>query len=364
MKEKNLEMKENPGGERKIERKISHYERFCKRICERIPQAKREKKYFPMLAYAGIKEDFDFWLGKRMLFTMLVAIIGFLLPWTIGKYFGLIEFDLGFITPIPLIASVGLGIALAIIALLLFYLGLYYRIEGRTTMAEAILPDFLMLVASNVNAGMTPFAAFRSSARKEFGPLSEEVKLAAAKSLGTESFQLALKRLSLRIKSKVLEETIAFFSQTLKSGGHLSKLLETSATDLRQTQELKKELISSTRMYVIFVAFVIVIGAPLLLAVAVQFLDMISAIQAESTIANADLGAVSFLSTELLITPEFMRMVGYALLIGNAILSSMFIGVISNGKAKMGLQYLPAILIASAVVFTVFGFVLSGFLGA
>src|SRR3989338_1305476 len=49
-------------------------------------------------------------------------------------------------------------------------------------------PGFLLLVSSNINAGMTPFNSFQVAARPEFGPLAEEIKYAVSKSLGTTSF--------------------------------------------------------------------------------------------------------------------------------------------------------------------------------
>jgi len=324
------------------------YERLCKSVCEIIPQEKRTAKVFPKLRYAGITENFDVWLGKKMILVFLTGLIGFLLPLTIGRYFALLDFSF-FVT---MLIAIGLGIAFAIAATLTVYLHLYYTIEGRASMVESILPDFLMLVASNVSAGMTPFSAFRAGARKEFGPLSEEIKIASAKSLGTKSFSGALNQLTVRIKSKVLEETVSFFSQSLKSGSKLSKLLETSAMDLKKTQELKKDLASSTRMYVMFVAFVIVIATPLLLGVSIQFLQMVSAVQGEQlTQGSEGISSVAFLSSELNITPDFMVNISYILLIGNAILASLFIGVIGGGKAKMGLRYAPVILVASVVAF-------------
>ena len=357
----------------KKSRSARFYERVCKGLCERIPQKKRREKVFPLLEYAGIEDDFDFWFGKRIFLVLFAGLIGLIIPWTAGRFFNLLDFESAVpvvfgemiitLQLIPMIASVVLGIGLAAGAAVLFYLHLYYLIEGRASRVESILPDFLLLVASNVNAGMTPFSAFRSAARKEFGPLTKEIKLAASRSLGTESFQQALKELSKRIKSRSLEETVAFFSQALRSGGHLSKLLETSANDLRQTQEMRKELLSSTKMYVIFVAFVVVIGAPLLLGVAVQFLDMISAIQGESTLGSADVVAVGFLASEMSITPAFMQLTAYVLLLGNAVLSSMFIGMLASGKAKMGLKYAPVILIVSVIVFIVVSLLLKGLLG-
>jgi len=336
------------------------YERLCKGLCERIPQKKREAKIFPMLTYAGVKENFDFWLGKRMILVLLAGLVGLLLPLTLGNYLQLFELSM----ELTLLAGLATGIVLAAITMVMFYLHIYYVIEGRASMVEGILPDFLLLVASNINAGMTPFASFRASARKEFGPLTEEIKIVSAKSLGTKSFSSALKQLSENIKSKILNETVSFFSQAMKSGGKLAKLLETSAVDLRQTQEMKKELLSSTRMYVIFVAFVIVVATPLLLAVAIQFLSMISSIQAQSQVGGAEeVASVAFLSSEMSITPEFMTNVSYILLFGNALLASLFIGVLGEGKAKMGLKYAPVIFIASFAVLIISNGFLGQFLG-
>jgi hypothetical protein len=339
----------------------SGYARLCKGLCEIVPQERREKKVFPLLEYAGINEDFDVWLGKRMVLAIIAFVIGFLLPLTVGKYFGLLEFlEMGFL----LAVSIVLGLAFMVGTALLFYLHLYYVIEGRSSMVEAILPDFLMLVASNINAGMTPFSAFRSGARKEFGPLSEEIKIASAKSLGTRSFASALKKLGTRIKSRVLDETVSFFSQAMKGGGKLTRLLETSALDLRATQEMKKELKSSTRMYVLFVAFVIIIATPLLLAVSIQFLGMIASIQGESNVGlGGEVGAVAFLSAEMAITPDFMSNVSFLLLLGNALLAGLFVGIIGEGKAKMGLRYSPLIFVASVAVLFASNVVLGQFLG-
>lgn len=338
------------------------YERICKGFGEIIPLSQKEKFVFKELEFAGIKDDFHFWIGKRVLAAVLAALIGLLFPWTAGKFFGIIDFETA-----PLIVPVAYSIFLAALFLLLvivsFYLHLYYQLEGRVTLVEDILPDFLMLVASNINAGMTPTAAFRGATRKEFGPLSEEIKAATAKSLGTESFTESLRELSKKIKSKTLEETVDFFGQSLRSGGHLAKLLETSANDLRQTQELKRELASSTRMYIIFVGFIVVIATPVLLGVSVQFLKMVTAIQAQNPLSS-ELGTttVAFLSTELRISPQFMQTTAYLLLLVNSILSSLFIGMLGSGKAKLGLKNFPFLLFFSIATFSIATALLEKFL--
>ncbi|MFH1586719.1 MAG: type II secretion system F family protein [Candidatus Diapherotrites archaeon] len=319
--------------------------RIAARISDFLPQKIKDDKIRPLLEFAGSQEDMDSWLGKRMFLAFLFAAIGFLLPLTIGPFME------GLNLPIRIVLSFFLMVLFFVFVLFLYFLNLYYVIENRASIVEAILPDFLLLVTANLRAGMTPFAAFRGGARTEFGPLAEEVKIAASKSLGTSSFSDALKTLSLRIRSRSLKETVSFFSHALRAGGHLAKLLETTALDLRKTQEMRKDLESSTKMYVLFVVFVVVIASPLLMAVSVQFIDMITAIieQSPSTAGSP----YNPFPSDFDISVEFMRNLSYALFFGNSLLAGIFIGTLSDGKGLMGLKYFPAILMACFLVFFV-----------
>jgi len=334
------------------------YKRVCYGLCELVSQETREKHVYPLLDYAGISEDHDFFLGKKMILAMLFGLIGFMLVLNVPA--------VGVLVPesFLVISALLAGIVFFCLAVLSTYMFIYYLIDGRVKMVEAILPDFLLLVASNVRAGMTPFAAFRSSARKEFGALGEEIRIATSKSLGTESFNEALSRLSKRIASEPLKETVSFFAQSLKSGGKIAKLLETTAQDLRQTQALKKEFLASTRMYVMFVVFVVVIATPVLLSVSVQFLDMVSSIQEESQAGSVEDLSVGFLASELSFDVSFLQTVAYVLLAGNSLLASIFIGVIGQGKGKNGLKYFPVLLVVSYIIFFVARTVFSGMLSA
>ena len=312
-----------------------------------VSRRKRAEMVYPVLKFAGFRDEFDFYLGRKILLGFLVALIGFLLPWSIPA--------LRLALPLPLILALSFISAAGFFLLVAvsFYLYLFYRVDARVKMAESILPDFLLLVASNVRAGMTPFAAFRASARKEFGPLADEIRLATSESLGIESFSGALKHLSQRIASDSLRETVSFFAQSLKSGGKIAKLLETTASDLRQTQALKKELLSNTRMYVMFVVFVVVIATPVLLSVSVQFLDMIESIQAESHTSPIEGAQLGFLASKPGFDSAFMQSVAYVLLLGNSLLAAIFIGVIGQGKGKSGVKYFPVLLAVSVVIFFV-----------
>ncbi|MCX6803174.1 MAG: type II secretion system F family protein [Candidatus Diapherotrites archaeon] len=199
----------------------------------------------------------------------------------------------------------------------------------------------------------------------EFGPLSEEIKIATQKSLGIESFSEALKIIGSRIDSKVLSDTTKFFAQALHSGGHLAQLIETTASDIKQTNRLKNELVTSTKMYTLFILFVVVIASPMLIAVSIQFLTILGGIQTKtqdlggsgSTTMAAQTGlAMSSIS----ITPEFMQTIGYFLIITNSLLASIFIGILSGGKIRDGLKYAPLMAITGLVLLTIFVQIIGG----
>ena len=334
-----------------------------------IPKKFMDTKVKTALVYAGSKDNPKRWAGLRLFIATLIGAIGFLIPFSLIP---LINFLFGpqiiFDGLTNIILMIGLTISFFLLTLTLFYLHLSYVIDGRKKMVENILPDFLYLVGNNLKSGMSPFYAFRSAVRPEFGPLSEEIKIATQKSLGVESFSDALKEIGQRIDSKVLNDTTKFFAQALRSGGHLAQLIETTASDIKQTNKLKNELITSTKMYTMFILFVVVIASPMLLSVSVQFLNILGTIQTQtsnlggSTDASVA-GGPQFASGGISITPEFMTMVSYGIIIINSFLASVFIGLLGGGRVRDGLKYAPLMAFAAIILFMIFSAGIGGLLG-
>ena len=312
-----------------------------------------------MLLYAGEKRSADFWIGSGSVLAVLVFII-------IG---------LSQMVFFPMEESAGTTITLAfpfiylIIALLsllivqfLVYIVIYFKALDRTKRVEEALPDALQLMSANLRAGMTPFQAMKLAARDEFGPLKEEIEYATTKALGTESFSKALLSMAKRIQSPVLDRSMKLFATSMKSGGHLAQLLEDLAEDIAETRTLKMELVTNTKMYSMLIMFMVVIGAPLLLAVSIYFIKIISNMQTTSGVSEAGFG-MSFLAGEIAITPEFLTIAAVIMLIITSLLASMLIGVIAEGKEKYGLKYAPLVITGSLIVFTISRYVISRFLG-
>lgn len=314
---------------------------------------KRMQRIAELLSCSGFDADSKEWAGKAALKSVVLSIAcfgGLLFVFSsVLKIFDVFTFTA---------VSVLCGVLAYFLFFELFILQLYYSVYGRAKKVEGILPDFLLLVANNIRSGLTPFAAFRQSARPEFGVLSDEIKVAAAKSLGTQSFEKALQQLSARFDSRLLRDTVSLFAQSLKSGSHLAKLLESSAMDLRKIQELRKEMVTSVRTYVLFVGFVALIATPLLLSISIQFLSILQGIQATGSSATAQF---SFLSPKISITVGVMQNLALLLLVGNSLLAGVFLGVLNYGNVRHGLKYFPPLLVASLLAFFVFQAVVSRF---
>ena len=320
-----------------------------------------------MLAYAGIDANPDVWLGSRILMVLLFAIVGALIPLSLFQFLDLSGTPLFGDTSIlaRLATSLLFGVIFGGVSGALMYMHLYYLMVDRTQRVEAVLPDFLLMVAANLRSGMTPFAAFQASARPEFGPLQSEIAYVSSRSLGSESFADGLRELTNTIDSPMLRRLIVFFENGLKSGGRLAYLLETSADEIRETDDMKRQMVTSTKSYAIFVVFILLFGLPMLLAISTQFLGVFAKVQADiGTSANASGTLVGGLSApKIKVDIGFIDQMTYVIIIGTSILTAVLVGLIAEGRVLYGLKYFPPLALGAVVMFWIFKAVISGFVG-
>lgn len=301
-----------------------------------------------LFIYAGEKTNSDSYLGSSIILSLLAFITVIITSLLLDG---------------PLqIKYIILAIIAVIIIMAIYYFIVYFKAAERTERIEKVVPDWLQLISSNLRAGMTPFQALKASSRKELGPLKEEIDRATTKSLGTEFFSQSLLQISGRIRSEILEKSLKLFSTAMKSGGHLANLLEELGKDIANTRNLKRELVTNTKTYTMFIMFTVIVGTPLLMVVAIHFLEVISNLQATTGTATAGFG-LGFLAGEITITPEFLTKVAFAMLILTSSLACMLLGVIKEGKMKYGLKYSPIVIFGSFCVFYIVRHFISKFFG-
>lgn len=289
-----------------------------------------------MLLHAGTTEEPEEWLGNLFLVGIMLSIAAFFVTWGILNMFE---------PAIIALATTGTFLVTLVGAWTL----LLTTIDDRRKRVEKHLPDFLHILAANIRAGLTPIAALRMTARPEFGPLEEEIKYVTLKALGHESFTDLLRGMSERIPSEVFDRTIALVAASLKSGGQLAKLLESTAEDIRENQELKQELVTATNLYVIFVMFIVVGGTPLLLATSYNFTKMVAALQATPFSTPTITGLEVILTAPF--SPDFVFSAGIVIIVVTCVLSSALIGAIREGSEAPGLKYTPLLVLISIVLF-------------
>jgi hypothetical protein len=294
------------------------------------------------------------WLLLYLLYGIVsVAVYAVLVhgtgPWSTSAYITAFDFFLA-------------GVAISAVAL---EMSTYYSIRDRAKRMESVLPDFLLMVASNLRAGMTPFVAFTRAARPEFGELSVEVTRAASNLGATASLNDALDELSKRFDSIILSRVVVVFKKGVRSGGKLASLLVSSAEDIRRIHDLQSELVITTRTYAIFLGFIIIVIMPFLLALSGQFVAMFLQVKAQTASAGVGVSSVvPMFGGQLSVTPTDMTNLGYLSLIITSILVSCLAGVIMSGRALDGVKYAPVFIVLSILMFIVSRIMIGGMLSS
>lgn len=320
--------------------------RFYVTLSKLIPNSYKNK-FLVLMQYAGVDGDLYAYLGSVTLLSLLVGIISGLYYWVYVDFFKYLCFIAGI-----------LGFFLTEY---IYYILFLFKADKRTKETENILPDFLQLVSSNLRAGMTPFKALKTATQFDFGPLSIEINKAIKESAGVGDFGVSLLKISKRIQSPMVERSLQLFVTSLNSGGALAQLLEDLSSDLTETMSLKKELLSSTKTYTMFILFTVLIGTPLLLAISINFIETISSLKlfSESSAASA-LSGISI--SELEITPEFLSKISIGMLFMTTLLASLFLGVLREGKRSSGLRYTIPMFLVTLILFLAIKGMIKGFI--
>src|SRR3989338_3261059 len=165
---------------------------------------KLREKYTQMLIYSDLKQEPRRFLGFVLFFGFGVAFAGSLL--------------LGSLVPVSLLI---LFVAIFALFELTFYLYLVILADTKARIVESSLPDALLLMSSNLRAGLTTDKALLLSARPEFGPLQNEINEVGKKVTMGNDISSSLMLMSEHIRSEHLHKTLLLITIGIKSGGEL-----------------------------------------------------------------------------------------------------------------------------------------------
>lgn len=286
------------------------------------------------LAYAGFeKKETEKIMGFLVLFSLSIGLVSFFI--TTLMHFGA--------------QAIVFGVLSAVATLALAYLSFVMIADSRGREIELLLPDCLQLISANIRAGMTVDKAIWLSARKEFGILEEEIRKVGTKTFGGKPIKIALQEMTYSIKSSILERTVKLIIDGIESGGELAKLMDETAANIRVKQTLRKEINSNVMMYSLFITFAAVLGAPLLFAISLYFIEMTTKLWAVQSIPSAGTGFFKMTGPQISANELFFFSIAAISL--TTFFASLIIGLIQHGQEKRGLKYMPIFMGVGLAIF-------------
>jgi flagellar protein FlaJ len=264
----------------------------------------------------------------------------------------------------PLIMAAGAICTFAVFAFGI-YLTLYVAANTRIDQMEVALPEFLSVMASNIRSGHTYDRALLISARKEFGPLSDEIDRVGKETITGKPLAEALSDMAARVPSPSFQKTIYLVVKGLTSGGKLADLLEQTSLDLHRFDTMRKEVASTVLTYQLFSLAAVCFGAPLLYAITTFLVKVFAVTKDKISLATStqSAGMLPFFQGTVA-SPESTYVFSIAAIIVTAFFGAMVSGVIGRGEEKSGLPLFPAILAVALVVYFVVNSALQILLGS
>jgi len=248
---------------------------------------------------------------------------------------------------------------------IMFYLAVDLKIFKRKVDIEEVLPDFLQLTASNINAGMTIDRALWFAVRPRFGVLAKEIETIAKETMSGVDLKTALEKFAARYDSNVLKRTVSMINEGVEAGGKIGYLLNRIAIDIQEQRAMMKEMSANVTTYVIFITFATIAAAPLLFALSEVLIEVVKRLgsslgSAGSVAATAGI-ALTFSGTG--VSKSDFRVFAIASLIITSLFSAMMISTIKKGNIKSGVRYIPIFIVVSLTLYFIAQGIASKLLG-
>ncbi|MEM2119375.1 MAG: type II secretion system F family protein [Candidatus Bathyarchaeia archaeon] len=129
------------------------------------------------------------------------------------------------------------------------------------------LPDLFRSIVQAQETGMTLPQALEEASKRDYGPLTRELKKMTAQISWGISFEEALVALGNRVNTVLVQRTVPMIIEASRSGGRVEKVFDPMGKFIQTTLMLDKERRTQTRPYVaiIYVAFFVFLFTVILL---------------------------------------------------------------------------------------------------
>jgi flagellar protein FlaJ len=129
------------------------------------------------------------------------------------------------------------------------------------------LPDLFRTIVQAQETGMTLPQALEEAAKRNYGPLTAELKKMTAQISWGMSFEEALLNMGKRVNTVLVQRTVPMIIEASRSGGRVERIFDPMGKFIQTTLLLDKERQTQTRPYIaiIYVAFFVFLFTILLI---------------------------------------------------------------------------------------------------
>ncbi len=236
---------------------------------------------------------------------------------------------------------------------LLFYFYVNLLIFKRARDIEKVLADFLQIASANMRSGMSIEKALWYAVRPNFGVLAREIDIVAKEVMSGKDLVKALQEFRERYDSKTLSRAINLLIEGIVSGGEIGGLLNKIASNIQETELMKKDMAANVTTYAIFITFASVVAAPLLFALSGQLLVIVTSIFSKIKMPQTMSSSFPIAIESVGLSFSDYQLFAVMVLVVSSFFSAIIVGTIKKGNAKYGVKYIAVYTAVSLFLFFV-----------
>lgn len=199
------------------------------------------------------------------------------------------------------------------------------------------LPDLFRAIVQAQQTGMTLPQAIEEASRRDYGPLTKELRKLVSQMSWGASFEEALESFAEHVDTTLVRRIVPLILEASRSGGRVEKVFEPMGKFIQTTLTLEKERKAQTRPYVaiIYVAFFV-----FLFTIVLLFKSFFTPISEDASLLG-----------NVLLTPEAARRLFFHMTAIQAFFSGLVAGKMGEGTVNGGLKHSLILLMCGVVIF-------------
>lgn len=196
------------------------------------------------------------------------------------------------------------------------------------------LPDLFRSIVQAQETGMTLPQALEEASKRDYGPLTAELRKMTAQISWGMSFEIALLAFRKRVNTVLIQRTVPMIIEASRSGGHVEKVFDPMGKFIQTTILLDKERRTQTRPYVaiIYVAFFV-----FLFTIVLLFKSFFVSVEQLPTLGTA------------LMATEDVRRLFFHMTVIQAFFGGLTAGKMGEGTINAGLKHCLILMICGYV---------------